>query len=85
MTPEFVTGPTAPLTTSPDANDDCDVLLTVEDVAKLLKVSRSWVYEHTRSRGLPRAERLPHIKLGKYIRFDVRAVRAFLEKKCRTA
>ena len=25
-------------------------LLTVEDVAALLKVSRSWVYEHTRSR-----------------------------------
>ena len=28
-------------------------LLTVADVAALLKVSKSWVYEHTRSRGAP--------------------------------
>jgi hypothetical protein len=42
------------------------------------------VYEHTRARGVPRSERLPHIKVGKYVRFDTRAVRAFLDKKCRT-
>ena len=60
-----------------------DALLTVEDVASLLKVSRNWVYEHTRSRGAPRSERLPYIKIGKYLRFEARAVRAFLEKKCR--
>jgi len=33
-------------------------LLTVDDVAALLKVSKSWVYEHTRSRSAPRSERL---------------------------
>ena len=60
-------------------------LLTVDDVATILKVSRSWVYEHTRSRGIPRSERLPHIKIGKYVRFDARAVREFLERKCRVA
>jgi excisionase family DNA binding protein len=65
------------------AASEIDELLTVDDVAKLLKVSRSWVYEHTRSRGTPRSERLPHLKLGKYVRFDPRAVRAFLEHKCR--
>ncbi len=59
-------------------------LLTVDEVAALLKVSRSWVYEHTRSRGMPRSERLPHIKIGKYVRFDARAVRAFLDRKCGT-
>ena len=32
-----------------------DELLTVDDVAALLKVSKSWVYEHTRSRGKPRS------------------------------
>lgn len=58
-------------------------LLTVDEVAALLKVSRSWVYEHTRARGTPRSERLPHIKVGKYVRFDPRAVREFLERKCR--
>ena len=66
------------------APNDLHELLTVEDVAALLKVSKSWVYEHTRTRGTPRAERLPHIKVGKYVRFEARALRAFLEKKCRT-
>jgi excisionase family DNA binding protein len=67
--------------------DNCDVdleqLLTVAEVAALLKVSRSWVYEHTRSRGTPRSERLPHIKVGKYVRFEARALREFIQKKCR--
>jgi excisionase family DNA binding protein len=62
---------------------DLHELLTVDEVAALLKVSRSWVYEHTRARGTPRSERLPHIKVGKYVRFDPRAVREFLERKCR--
>ena len=53
-------------------------LLTVADVAALLKVSKSWVYEHTR--GMPRSDRLPHIKIGKYVRFDPQLVRAFLER-----
>ena len=56
-------------------------LLTVEDVAALLKVSRSWVYEHTRARGSRRAERLRFIKIGKYKRFDPRAVREFLHQR----
>ena len=35
-------------------SDDLQELLTVEELATVLKVSRSWVYEHTRSRGIPR-------------------------------
>jgi excisionase family DNA binding protein len=63
---------------------DLHELLTVDEVATLLKVSPSWVYEHTRSRGTPKAERLPHIKIGKYLRFEAGAIRAFLERKtCR--
>ena len=66
------------------SSNDLHELLTVEEVAALLKVSPSWVYEHTRSRGTPRAERLPHIKIGKYVRFEAGAIRAFLERKrCR--
>ena len=65
------------------ACENLEELLTVDEVAAVLKVSRSWVYEHTRARGVPASERLPHIKVGKYVRFDARAVRAFLEKKCR--
>jgi excisionase family DNA binding protein len=60
-------------------------LLTVEDVAAILRVSKSWVYEHTRSRVVPRTDRLPCIKLGKYVRFEARAVRAFLEKRSKFA
>ena len=67
-----------------DDRDDVCELLTVDEVAALLKVTKSWVYEHTRSRGTPRTERLPHIKLGKYVRFDARAVRAFLLKQSRS-
>ena len=52
-------------------------LLTVEEVAEILKVPKSWVYGRTRRRG---AERLPHIKLGKYLRFDEVAIRDWLRK-----
>jgi predicted DNA-binding transcriptional regulator AlpA len=67
------------------ADGDLHELLTVDDVAALLKVSRSWVYEHTRSRGTARAERLAYIKIGKYKRFDPRSVREFLTRRAKTA
>ncbi len=65
-----------------DANasvtEGLEELLTVEEVAMLLKVPKSWVYERTRRRGI---ERLPHIKLGKYLRFEEKAVKRFLGRK----
>lgn len=69
---------------SPD-DDDLQELLTVDDVAALLKVSRSWVYEHTRSRGGTRVERLPFIKIGKYTRFDPRSVGEYLRRRSKVA
>jgi len=63
---------------------DLHELLTVDEIAALLKVSKSWVYEHTRGRGTPRSDRLPSIKLGKYVRFDAQAVRAFLNRRDKT-
>ena len=41
-------------------------LLTPREVAKLLKVPVSWVYDHSRRRG---RQRIPCVKLGKYLRF----------------
>jgi excisionase family DNA binding protein len=41
-------------------------LLTVKEVAELLRVPVSWVYDRTRKRSL---DRLPGIRLGKYWRF----------------
>lgn len=40
-----------------------DPLLTAAEVAELLSVPVSWVREHTRS------GRIPHIQLGRYIRY----------------
>lgn len=59
-------------------------MLTVQEVAALLRVPASWIYEHTRSRGDRAIERLPYVKLGKYIRFDPRLVREFIARRTRT-
>ena len=67
-----------------DSDNDLHELLTVDDVAALLKVSKSWVYEHTRSRNVPRSKRLPYVKVGKYVRFEPHMLRTFIEKQCRT-
>lgn len=52
-------------------------LLTIEEVADMLRVSKSWIYERTRRRG---QEQLPHLKVGKYLRFEECTVREFLER-----
>lgn len=62
---------------------DLHELLTVEDLAALLKVSTSWVYERTRARQGRAGDPLPHIKIGKFVRFDRAAIQAYLER-CRT-
>jgi excisionase family DNA binding protein len=51
-------------------------LLTVEQVADLLHVPRSWVYGRTRARD---RDRLPGLRLGKYWRFREADVLAWLE------
>ena len=62
--------------------DDHDELLTVKEVARLLKVPSSWVYERCRPGAL---NPLPHIKLGKYLRFYRDEVLDYLEKLKRTS
>jgi excisionase family DNA binding protein len=55
-----------------------DSLLTPQDAARFLNVSVSWVYEHVR----PEAQdHLPFVKLGKYLRFDARDLRAYVDAK----
>ena len=54
---------------------DC-VLLDVREVARIMKVPVSWVYERTRRRG---SEQLPHLKIGKYLRFRLHEVESYLE------
>ena len=43
-------------------------LLTASDVAAALKVPETWVYAQAR------AGRIPHLRLGRYVRFDAVAV-----------
>jgi excisionase family DNA binding protein len=49
-------------------NSDLAPLLTVEDAARVLAVDTSWLLREARKGSLP------HVRLGKYIRFDPREV-----------
>ena len=51
-------------------------LLTVHDVAEFLRVPPSWVYDRTRRGG---KDRLPHVKVGKYLRFRQSDLESYLE------
>lgn len=51
-------------------------LLTVKELAQALSVPVSWVYDRTR-RG---QEGIPHYKMGKYVRFVLEEVLAFLRE-----
>ena len=55
-----------------------DELLTVNDAARFLHVTVSWVYEHTRDDA---DDRLPFVKLGKYVRFDRTDLREYVDAK----
>jgi excisionase family DNA binding protein len=57
-----------------------DELMTVSEIAAFLKVPVSWVYERTRRRGI---ECLPHVKLGKYLRFSMPEIKEWLQKQYR--
>ena len=61
-----------------NSSNNRDRLLTAEQVAEMYQVPKSWVYGRVRKRGV---ERLPHLKLGKYLRFEEGAVREFLERQ----
>jgi hypothetical protein len=57
-------------------------LLTPQELAVRLKVKTSWIFEQTRRRSKVRNKTpLPCIRLGKYIRFDWRAVAAWLAQQ----
>jgi excisionase family DNA binding protein len=50
-----------------------DRLLVAEEVAELLAVPESWVREATRTGGLP------HIRLGRYVRYQRATVLAWIQ------
>lgn len=52
-------------------------LLNVEEVALLLNVSRKWVYRRI---GLNPPNGIPHLKVGKYVRFKESDIRDYVER-----
>ena len=50
-------------------------LLTADQVAELLGVPRSWVYEQSRK------GRIPTVTLGRYRRYRLEAVEAWIEEQ----
>jgi excisionase family DNA binding protein len=66
---------TSPL--RPSETEFCDGLVGAAEIAQLLHVPISWVYERTRRRGV---ERMPHFKLGKYLRFSKEEVLEWLHR-----
>lgn len=67
------------------SDEELHELLTADEVAALLRVTRGWVYEHTRTRAQPGGIRLPFLKIGKYVRFSPRAIAELLRKSAGTA
>jgi excisionase family DNA binding protein len=72
---QFVDPHSEPVDSAYPSNEE---LLTVADAARFLKVSVSWVYEHVHPEC---QDRLPAVKLGKYLRFDARDLRAYVDAK----
>lgn len=54
-----------------------NVLLTVEQVAALLGVSKAWVLAHANGNRRPK---LPSVKLGKVVRFRLTELDEFIQE-----
>ena len=52
-------------------------LITVDELAVILKVPKSWIYDRTRQG----QNAIPHIKLGAYVRFDSEEVIKFFKSQ----
>jgi excisionase family DNA binding protein len=50
-------------------------LLVASEVAALLRVTTAWVYAETR------ANRLPHVRLGRYVRYRAAAIDAWVAEE----
>ncbi len=74
--PSILDGDAAADRATGEKKTDGTQLLSVQEVARLLQVPVSWVYEHTRPRCVTP---LPHIKIGKYLRFLPADIRNYLE------
>lgn len=56
------------------APEDPRTLLTADEVADRLRVTKCWVYAEVR------AGRMPHVTLGRYVRFRAAAIDSWIEQ-----
>lgn len=63
-----------PVSTRSDSHRSERELLLADDVAALLEMGTDWVYEQTRK------GRIPHIRLGRSVRYRRMAILAWLER-----
>jgi excisionase family DNA binding protein len=49
-------------------------LMTADEVAELLGVTRAWIYEQSR------AGRMPHVKLGRYYRYRIESLDEWMDE-----
>ncbi len=52
------------------------LLINVQQLSEALNVPLSWIYQRT-SQG---QKGIPHVKMGKYVRFDLEEVMTFLRE-----
>lgn len=55
-----------------------EALWTVDDLVRLLRVTRYWVYDRTRASA---QDPIPHFKLGRSLRFSAGDVREWLNRR----
>jgi excisionase family DNA binding protein len=58
---------------APEQHSVDDPLLTAGEVAALMRVTQSWVYAETRRNGLP------HLRLGRYVRYRRSAIERWMD------
>jgi len=59
------------------SENDPDALLTIDEVSKILKVPKSFLYAPCRRKG---PDPIPCVKIGKYLRYYLRAVMEWIER-----
>ncbi len=57
-------------------------LIDEKELAARLGVKASWVRERTRAR-CPESQRIPCVRLGRYVRFNEAVINAWIENGCR--
>jgi predicted DNA-binding transcriptional regulator AlpA len=65
---------------------DNESLLDVDGVAQALGVKPTWIYEQTRKKAEPQKpdlkdQPIPHLRVGRYPRFELSKVKAWIEAR----